>query len=197
MSRDYQAALQWPGVGTSDEAGSVHGSSVRLNSYRLQQGEVLPEGYSKNPQGYLIRPSQTIPLEAFDTDFIKQEVNHLHNHVVIVSFIEGAPQLHSRWLHELQDIIAPGKITLHKEVRWGFSYIQLDSATTTKRVLLLTPYKFSVGTALFQSWIPGFDPRKPEGLHIPIWITLRLLPLQFIEYAKEITSYIAQVIEED
>jgi hypothetical protein len=53
-------------------------------------------------------------------------------------------------------------------------------AMSTRRVLVLTPYKFSVGTILFQSWIPGFDPRKLEGLHIPVWITLCLLPLRFI-----------------
>jgi hypothetical protein len=197
MSRDYHAALQRPVARVDDKIVSNHECNVRLNPYNPQPGKILPEGFRRNPQGYLLRPSLAVPLSTFDTNFLEQEVHHLRNYVVIISFIEGAPTLHSKWLHELQDTIVPGRITLHKEVGWGFCYILLDSELTTRKVLALTPHKFSVETALFQSWIPGFDPRKPEGLHIPVWITLHLLPLQFMEYAKTVASYVGRVIEED
>lgn len=51
--------------------------------------------------------------------------------------------------------------------------------------------------ALFQGWIPGFDPRRPTGLTVPVWITLRLLPLEYLDFAREIAGQVEKVLDED
>ena len=63
-------------------------------------------------------------------------------------------------------------------------------------VVALTPYKFSDSVAMFQSWVPGFDPRHPVGLTVPVWISLRLLPLEYLEFARTISGQIGRVLEE-
>ena len=94
--------------------------------------------------------------------------------------------------------MAPGKILLHKEAGWGFS---LTFAWTLQqpcaRYLYSPPHKFSASVAMFQSWIPGFDPRKPLGLNHPVWITLHLLPLKHLEFARAIVEQIGRILDED
>ena len=68
---------------------------------------------------------------------------------------------------------------------------------TTQKVLALTLYKFSTPIAMFQSWILGFDPRKLIGLMVLVWILLRLLPLEYLEFARMIAGQIGQVLKED
>lgn len=64
-------------------------------------------------------------------------------------------------------------------------------------MLSLTPHKFEEGTAIFHSWIPSFDPRRPIGLAIPVWILLRLLPLEYLDYARTIAGFVGRVVDED
>ena len=132
-----------------------------------------------------------------DSSFLEEEVHHLWNHVVIVNFVGKAPELHGGWLRELQGLIALDKILLHCEAGWGFSYIRLDSLATTRKVLSLIPHKFTKGVALFQGWILGFDPRCLVGLTILVWISLCLLPLEYLDFACELAGQVGKVLEED
>ena len=86
---------------------------------------------------------------------------------------------------------------LHRKAGWRFSYLRLKSMATMRKVLSLIPYRFEEGTALFHSWIPSFDPHRPIGLAIMVWISLRLLPLEFLDYACTIASFVGRLIEED
>ena len=138
--------------------------------------EQLPEGTSRNFCSFLMRDSQVVQDSIIDSMFLEQEIYHRRNHVVLVSFVGQAPELHGGWLRELQDLLAPGKILLHKEARWGFSYICVDSLATTRQVLALTSH--------FQSWIPGFDPRKPVGMTVLVWITFNYFHLNIWNFLK-------------
>ena len=93
--------------------------------------------------------------------------------------------------------MASNEIMLHKEARWGFSYIRLDSAATMRKVLSLTPHKFEKGMAIFHSWILSFDTRRLVGLAIRVWISLRLLPLEYLDYVCTIVGFVEKVVEED
>jgi hypothetical protein len=53
------------------------------------------------------------------------------------------------------------------------------------------------GMALFHNWVPAFDPSKPVGLTIPVWISLRRLPLVYLDCAYELASQVGKVISED
>ena len=94
-------------------------------------------------------------------------------------------------------MVSPGQISLHRKVGWGFLYIRLDLLATTRKVLSLTPSKFSKATAMFHKWVPGFDPRCSVGLAIPVWISLRFLLLEFLEYTRILAKQVGRVIEED
>ena len=86
---------------------------------------------------------------------------------------------------------------LHREAGWGFSYIRLDSPKTMHKVLSLTPHRFVDDTTLFRSWISSFDPRCLVGLAIPVWISLRLLPLEFFDYVRTVAAFMGRVIDKD
>jgi hypothetical protein len=117
--------------------------------------------------------------------------------VIIVRFVDSSPNLHAGWLNELQKEIQPGRIVLHKEVGCGYSYIRTDCEETIRRILGLFPHRMQAGMALFHNWVPAFDPSKPVGLTIPVWISLRRLPLVYLDCAYELASQVGKVISED
>ena len=151
----------------------------------------------RNFRGFLMRESQVVSESAINSAFLEQEILHLRNHVVIVSFVGQTSELHAGWLHELQNLIAPNKVLLHRKARWSFSYIRLEYLETTRKVLALTPYRFSDSVAIFQSWVPRFDPKHMVDLTVPVWISLQLLPIEYLEFAQTIARQIGWVLEED
>jgi hypothetical protein len=170
---------------------------ARLNPYAPGEGEVLSKGTFQNSQGLLARECQKVPESVIDLDFLQTELIHLKKHVVIVRFVDSTPNLHAGWLHELQGTIKPGRIILHKEAGCGYSYIRTDCEATTRRILGLSPHRLQVGTALFHNWVPAFDPNKPVGLTIPVWISLRRIPLEYLDCAHALASQVGKVIGED
>ena len=123
--------------------------SGHISPFEASMDEHLPERTFRNFHGFLMRERQVVQESIIDLRFLEQEICHLCNHVVIVSFVGQGSDLHGIWLRELQELLALGQILLHKEVGWGFSYIRLDSAATTRQLLELTPHKFSKGIAMF------------------------------------------------
>jgi hypothetical protein len=169
----------------------------RLNPYTPVAGEVLLEGTFRNSQGLLVRECQLVLENTLDLDFLQKEVSHLRKHVIIVRFVDSSPNLHAGWLNELQKEIQPGRIVLHKEAGCGYSYIRTDCEETTWRILGLSPHRMQAGTTLFHNWVPSFDPSKPVDLTIPVWISLRRLPLEYLDCAYELASQVGKVIGED
>ena len=107
----------------------------RITSFQLEEGKRLLEGTFRNYKGFLICGSEVVQESIIDSIFLEQEVHHLQNHIVIVNFVGQAPELHTGWLCELQNLIEPEKILLHCKIGWRYSYIKLDSPTTTRKEL--------------------------------------------------------------
>ena len=70
----------------------------KINSFAVVDGETMLVGASSNYKGLLIRERQVLLESTFNTSFLKQEVQYLQNHVLIVSFVENMPKLHIDWL---------------------------------------------------------------------------------------------------
>ena len=134
---------------------------------------------------------------AFDSSILEHEVQHLRNHLAIVSFMDKTSKLHVRWLKELQGLVAAREIMLHSEACLGFFYTWLDFLATTSKMLAFIPHKFKEGMAKFYNWIPSFNSRQPIGLVIPVWNFLCLIRLEFLNYVLTIASFSGRVIEED
>jgi hypothetical protein len=169
----------------------------RPNPYAPRAGEVLLEGTFRNSQGLLVRECQKVPESALDLDFLQKEMTHLRKHVIIMLFVDSNPNLHTGWLNELQSEIKPGRIVLHKEVGCGYLYIRTDCEETTRRILGMSPHRLQAGTTLFYNWVPAFNPSKPVGLIVPVWISLRRIPLEYLDYARQLASQVGTVIGED
>lgn len=46
-------------------------------------------------------------------------------------------------------------------------------------------------------WIPAFNPLRHVGFFDPIWITLKFLPLEYLDSMKEVVGLVGIVIAED
>lgn len=78
--------------------------------------------------------------------------------------------------------------TLNQELRgsmWekGFFFLLGNDRDALSNALMLSPYKTKRGTCMFQSWIPGFNPDKPNNLAFPMWVTLGELPFEHHDQA--------------
>lgn len=130
---------------------------------------------------------------------LKKEAAYLRQHIVIARFAVNLPPLecHENWIRELESKICV-KVALHRDVGGGFHFLKLNSIEQVRQVLDLTPCHLKVGTALFQRWIPGFNPFQPSGLGIPCWINLKNLPLEFHRMeAKNLAATVGTVLDKD
>ena len=73
-----------------------------INLFEASMDEQLPEGTCRNFKGFLMWKSQVVQELVIDLGFLEQEIDHLCNHMVIVSFVGQGPELYEKWLHELQ-----------------------------------------------------------------------------------------------
>lgn len=58
-------------------------------------------------------------------------------------------------------------------------------------VLVNSLHKFEVGTCMHQ-WVLGFNPSSPVCVGIPIWVTLKRIPLESIHNAMQLAGSLDQ-----
>lgn len=59
---------------------------------------------------------------------------------------------------------------------------------------MLTPHLSKWGTCILQPWIPSFNPSKPIGTKMPIWLTLKAIPDEFMSSSLEIAQSLGIVL---
>lgn len=169
-------------------------------------GETLPEGFSRNYAGFLLRDmKREIKV---DQNVVKEEMEFYSQFVVIANFIGGKPneQALHQWLVPLQSQVK-GALSLGRQLGRGFFSIKTASADVVRNLLLLTPYHSPYGLCIFQRWIPSFDPSADFGsrsldghmlgMKIPTWVTLRHLPDEFRGVANQIAAGLGELLGED
>jgi hypothetical protein len=62
---------------------------------------------------------------------------------------------------------------------------------------MFTPHKLPWGTTIDQKWIFMFNPNFSSSLKLPIWIILKMLPLEFRPLDTKIASLIGRVFGVD
>lgn len=99
---------------------------------------------------------------------VKREVAFLKQHIIIVRFACDLPQSfrHELWIRDLEFLIR-ARVALHRDAGGGFHFIKLDSVDVARQVLALSPCHLKGGTAIFQRWIPRFNPYQLVGLKVP------------------------------
>jgi hypothetical protein len=58
---------------------------------------------------------------------------------------------------------------------------------------MFTPHKLPWATTIYQKWISLFNPNFSFSLKLPIWIILKMLPLEFRPLETKIASLIGRV----
>jgi hypothetical protein len=128
----------------------------------------------------------------YETEFLKA-------HVLIIRFtgVGGIQGSRGAWLEDLDEALKLGTVQHHRhDAGFEFVYIKLDRPDSVRRALALSSFQCSSSTVTIHRWVPAFNPLQPL-LHIPVWITLSFLPLEFIDEADKIASFLGKVLVVD
>ena len=63
-----------------------------------------------------------------------------------------------------------------------------------QKVLMLTPHLSKWRTCIMQPWMPAFDASKPQGTRMPVWLTLKNVPEEFLSSAQEMAGNLGIVM---
>lgn len=88
-------------------------------------------------------------------------------------------------------------VGLGRELGRGFFQILSKQQATTQKLVMLTPHRSRWGTCILQSWTSGFNARKPVGLCVPTWVTLKNVPFEFLNVSADIAGDLGAVLGED
>jgi hypothetical protein len=113
---------------------------LTFNTTRASPRKILPQGYYHNYVGFLSKDSKRVVQ--VNQDVVKVEMLYLHDHTIILSFIEKkpSPNAFNAWLVFLNQKVE-GKVLFNCSLGKGFFMLKLDGPITVKK--LLTPFETS------------------------------------------------------
>jgi hypothetical protein len=76
----------------------------------------------------------------------------------------------------------------------GFFQIMCKGEASAQKLLMRTPHHSRWGTCILQPWCAGFNPRKPEKMRMPVWVTLKDVPGEFRSSAIDIAESLGPVL---
>lgn len=103
------------------------------------------------------------------------------------------------WIQTLNHELRDSTLTICKNVGKGFSLLSGDNKNGLNNALMLSSFrsKWSTGTCLIQSWIPGFNLDNRSNLAFPTWVSLRNMPFEHQVQALAIARSLGEVIGMD
>lgn len=178
------------------DAINFQGNSAKIHPTKAEDGELLPDGYSRSYVGFLFRT--TCREIEVNQSVVKKEIDYLQRHVVLASFVGGRPSsaILSYWIEHLKRHIG-GWVAIGRNLGRGFFQLRLRDPGMLQKLLMLTPYRTRWGTCIMQNWVPNFDPSNSRGMLVPTWITLRRVPDEFQRVARQIAQGIGEVLGGD
>lgn len=174
-------------------AASHLGQFAKFHPTRASPGEELPHNLYRSSTGFLIN-KQGVEVK-LDKEKVRKEMEFFQKHVIIAYFVGGSPPYVSvqEWIGGLRAEIKED-CKVRREIGNGFFQIITKAETSTQTILMLSPHLSKWGTCIMQPWVADFNPSKPIGLKLPVWITLKGVRDEMLSNAQELASGIGVVL---
>ena len=144
--------------------------SATIHNTRASPEEKLLIGLIRSKIRFLLTVE---PVKArIDEEKVKKEMEQLEKIAVIAYFV--GRQLTSKTLVDWFDAL--GKevqedLKFGQDLGQGFFQIMYKGEVAAQKVLMRTPHHSRWGTSIMQPWCMGFNPKKPEKMKMPVWVT--------------------------
>lgn len=174
-------------------AASHFGRDAEFHSTKARPGEELPNNLYRSSAGFLIN-KQAMAVK-LDKNKVMKEAEFFQKFVAIAYFVGGtlSPIALQEWISNLRGELNE-ECKLGRDLGNGFFQIISKAETTTQKILMLSPHLSKWGTSIVQPWIPDFNPQKPMGLKLPVWITLKGVRDELLSSAQELAAGIGVVL---
>ena len=166
------------------------GQQAALHPMKATAGKQLPEGLERSSVGILIN-KKAIRV-SFDKEKIAKEMEQLQKKVVIAYFLGGCVVL-QKWVSALSSEINED-CKIGRDLGHGFFQVVMKEEAEMQKVLMLTPHLSKWGTCIMQPWMLTFDASKPQGTRMPVWLTLKNVPEEFLSSAQEMAGSLGTVL---
>ena len=103
------------------------------------------------------------------------------------------PSILQKWVSALSSEINED-CKIGRDLGHGFFQVVLKEEATMQKVLMLTPHLSKWGTCIMQPWMPVFISSKPQRTHMPVWLTLKNVPEEFLNSAQETAGSLGTVL---
>ena len=175
-------------------AAATHlGQFSHIHPTRARPGELLPEGVSRSSACFLIK---TLPQKVvLSKEKIRKEMDYFLKQVIIAYFVGGrqSARAMAAWVTDLSSEIKDS-CKIGRELGQGFFQVVTNAETITQKILMLTPHLSKWRTCIMQAWIPSFNAHKPTGMKMPIWITLKSVPDEFLSSSSDLAQSVGDVL---
>lgn len=174
-------------------AASHFGRFVEFHPTRARPGEELPDNLYTSCTGFLIN-KQAVVVK-LDKSKVLKEAEYFQKFVIIAYFVGGSLSYASlqEWINGLRKDINDD-CRIGREIGNGFFQIVTKTETTTQFFLMLSPHLSRWGTSILQPWVTNFNPSKPIGLKLPVWITLKGVRDELLSNAQDLPTGIEVVL---
>lgn len=175
---------------------SNSGKFARFHPTVAVPGEKLPNGFSRSCAGFLL-DNQLFEVEV-NQEIVKRDTEFYQKHAVVAYFVGGklSSEAIALWIKNLQTVVGDW-VGLGRDLGRGFFQVLSKQPAVTQKLLMLTPHRSRWGTCILQTWTPGFNAAKPEGLKIPTWVTLKDVPDEFLGVAEQIAGGLGELLGVD
>jgi hypothetical protein len=115
--------------------------------------------------------------------------------VIIAYFVGGrqSTQVINEWASVLATELKD-ECRIGRDLGQGFFQVVTKQEAMTQKALMLTPHISKWGTCIMQPWIPDFNPTKPEGMKMPVWITLKNVRDEMRSSAPELAASLGTIL---
>lgn len=175
-------------------AATTHlGQFVQIHPTIATPREQLPNGVERSSVGFLIK---TVTYRVtLDKEKVQKKMDFFQKKVIIAYFVGG--RLPQQAMNDWIGVVAKeveGECLIGRDLGHGFFQVTTKEEAVTQKVLMLTPHLSKWGTCIMQPWIPGFNTSRPTGTKMPIWITLKEVPDEYLSSALELAQSLGAVL---
>ena len=103
------------------------------------------------------------------------------------------PSVLQKWVSALSSEINE-ECKIGRDLGHGFFQVVMKEEAAMQRVLMLTPHLSKWGTCIMQPWMPAFVSSRPHGTRMPLWLTLKNVPEEFLSSAQEMAGSLGTVL---
>lgn len=71
--------------------------------------------------------------------------------------------------------------------------MKVDNPLAARKLVQGEIHHFQAGNAIYQHWVDSFDPNRPLGIFTPVWLSLRLVPLELFTSAFTMATRLGRI----